>query len=608
MKRVWKKLGAATLAALLVMGSQSALTAHAAVDVDSLADGTAYLNINNSEWGAFDAEYVNAEITGDGTYTVSMEAAEAQDLAQFNALEVKNGESVMGNGSIVTIDEIKLNGEAIELQGPSYTCSVDGAGVSTRVNLYNEWNSPVDGNGAVNADTRAAVDPTTTTAMLWTSEQLAGVKSIEVTFTVSNYGVVKEEGEEAPYELSADAGRAYLNINNADWGEFERDTVEAQVTGDGTYTVSMTMAEAQDLAQFNALEIADGEHFMGNGSIVTVDEIKLNGEAIQLQGPSYTCSADGGGIITRVNLYNEWNTPVDGDGNVGADVRSAADPADCTAMLWTSEQLAGVSSIEVTFTVSNFGTFVETDDSTASSVEPVDLNGVYHAYIGLQSPKYTFRNAVDDATYGAAAEDGKYFNQLTAWDEDNNAFGVPVTFTDAEIAGNGTYTVSATGIEWPEGEFESQDYMNLIFLSTDIPNSGEITISNIQLNIGGSNVELASAGAILSPDNVNYINMLIQNIWNSDITTIGYYQVPFSEISITFDVSGFAYDKAAEAAPVVEETKTETTTETAAPATETAVKEPASSGVNPVMIVGCVLAVAAICICVVALVLKKKKK
>ena len=601
---IWKKLGATTLAALLVLTGQNALTAQAAVDVDSLADGTAYLNINNSDWGEFDAEYTNAEITGDGQYTVSMVAAEAQNLAQFNALQVKNGESVMGNGSIITIDEIKLNGEAIELQGPSYTCSADGAGVDTRVNLYNEWNSPVDANGAVNADTRAVVDPTTTTAMLWTAEQLEGVQSIEVTFTVSNFGETKAEEAAVAYELSEDAGRAYLNINNSDWSEFEKEVVDAQVTGDGTYTVSMAMAEAQNLAQFNALEIVEGEYVIGNGAVVTVDEIKLNGEVIELQGPSYTCSADGGGVTTRVNLYNEWNSPVDGDGNIPADVRAAVDPATCTAMLWTSEQLEGVSSIEVTFTVSGFGTFVTTEDTAATSAEPVDLNGVYHAYIGLQSPKYTFRNAVDDASYGAAVEDGKYFNQLTGWDEDDNAVTVPGSFVDAEIKGNGTYTVAATGIEWPEGEFETQDYMNLIFVSTDIPNSGEITISNVQLNIGGSSVELASAGAILSPDNVNYINMLIQNIWNSDITTIGYYQVPFSEISITFDVSGFAYDQEAAVETAVEETKTET--ETVAEPVAEKVEEPAKKS-NTGLIVGIVAAVVAICAVVGVVVAKKKK-
>ncbi len=605
MKKSLKRLGATALAAALAVFSQPVLPAQAAVDVDALADGTAYLSINNSDWADFDAEYTNAEITGDGQYTVSMFAAAPQDLAQFNALQVKNGESFMGTGSILTVDEIKLNGETIELQGDSYTCSADGAGIDTRVNLYNEWNSPVDADGVVAEDVRAAGDPAACTAMLWTADQLTGVSSIEVTFTVSAFGTTKAAGTAPAHELAEDAGRAYLNINNAEWSEFERETVDAYVDGDGPYTVSMTMAEPQDLAQFNALEIVDGEYVLGNGSVVTIDEIKLNGEAIELQGDSYTCSADGAGIITRVNLYNEWNSPVDDAGNVAKDVRALGDPAACTAMLWTAEQLTGVSSIEVTFTVSGFGTFLETEDGAATSAESVDLNGVYHAYIGLQSPKYTFRNAVDDATYGASVEDGKYFNQLTGWDEDL-AITVPGTFEDAEIAGNGTYTVAARGIQWPEGEFDDQDHMNLIFISTDIPNSGEIVISDVELKIGGSSVELAPAGAIVSPDNVNYLNMLIQNIWNGDVGTIGFYSVPFEEIEITFTVSGFAYD--AEATP---EAPAEPAPEAAPaePAAESAPEAaPADAGSKSVVgpVVGGCVGVAAVAGLAVYFVRKKK--
>jgi hypothetical protein len=88
-------------------------------------------------------------------------------------------------------------------------------------------------------------------------------------------------------------------------------------------------------------------------------------------------------------------------------------------------------------------------------------------------------------------------------------------------------------------EFADQDYMNLIFLSTDIPNSGEITISDIVLNVDG---QTPSISPILSPDSVDYVNMLIQNIWNDDVKTIGYYSVPPTDMSITFTVSGFNYD------------------------------------------------------------------
>ena len=603
MKKMWKALGSATLAALLAFSGMSGMKAQAAVDVDSLADGTAYLSINNADWSDFDAEYTNAEITGDGEYTVSMVASEAQDLAQFNALQVKNGESVLGNGSILTVTEIKLNGEAIELQGDSYTCSADGAGIDTRVNLYNEWNSPVDDAGVVAEDVRAAVDPATTTAMLWTSEQLTGVSSVEVTFTVSNFGAVKEAaaGAAGDYVLAEDAGRAYLNINNADWAEFEKETVEAQVTGDGTYTVSMTMKEAQNLAQFNALEIADGEHYMGNACVVTIDEIKLNGEAIELQGDSYTCSADGAGIITRVNLYNEWNAPIDADGVVAADVRAAGDPAAATAMLWTAEQLEGVSSVEVTFTVSGFGTFKEAAaEEEAAPAPQVDLDGSYHGYIGLQGPKFTFRDAYENETTGFGTD---FFGQMTFQGDTAEKSSVPATFIDVDIDGNGTYTVGASGIEWPADEFADQDYMNLIFLSTDIPNTGAITISDVSLLVDGRQVEINP----VVEEETKYVQVMVQNVWKDEIKTIGYYGVPFSEISLTFKVSGFNYDNPAVESVINAETTTAEPAETPAePApAEPAVEEKSS---NTGLIVGICAAVVAIGAGCGIFVAKKKKK
>ena len=309
--RKFKKVLASILAGTLVLSN--AVPVLAAQDSSSLPDGTAYLNINNSEWSEFDAEWVNAEITGDGSYTVSMTAAEAQDLSQFNALEVVNGESVLGTGAVITVDSIELNGEKIELQGSSYTCSADGSGVTTRVNLYNEWNAPdatATAGDDKHADCRVAEgNVADATACLWTADQLTGVTSIVVNFTVSGFGTAGGPAEAADTSDAATEAVAHLNINNESWGEYEAEYVDATITGDGTYTVSMNAAEPQDLAQFNALQVPNGEALLGTACVLTVDSIKINGEEITLQGPSYTCSADGAGVDTRVNLYNEWNAP-----------------------------------------------------------------------------------------------------------------------------------------------------------------------------------------------------------------------------------------------------------------------------------------------------------
>ena len=395
-------------------------------------------------------------------------------------------------------------------------------------------------------------------------------------------------------------GTAYLNINNADWADFEAEWTNAEITGDGSYTVAMKAAEPQNLAQFNALEVVNGESVLGTGCVLTVDSIKINGEEVELQGPSFTCSADGAGVTTRVNIYNEWNAP-DETATAGDDSHldnrvAEGSVMDATAMLISSDYLTDLTSIEVTFTVSGFGASAAAGEAAGSEVPAVDLGGTYHAYLGFQTPKYSFRNAFDDADYG---RDSDYFNQVTGWDDSNNAVVIPGTFTDVEIAGNGTYTVSVDGLEFPNGEFDGQEYMNLIFLSTDIPNTGEITISDVELKVDGKKVDLASAGAVVSPDSVNYVNILLQNIWNNDVKEIGYYGVPMTSMSITFTVSGFNYDAApAEEAPA--ETPAESPAASEAPAEE--------GGSNTGLIVGIVAAVVVVAGGAAGVVVAKKKK
>ena len=268
---------------------------------------------------------------------------------------------------------------------------------------------------------------------------------------------------------------------------------------------------------------------------------------------------------------------------------------------YIAEAPAGFKTIEFQITPQIYETAPVEEEEYVSAAGPVDVNGEYHAYLGFQTPKYSFRNAFDDATYG---RDSEVFNQVTGWDDDNNAVKMSGDFTDVVIAGNGTYTVSVDNLSFTDDEFSSQDYMNIIALSTDIPNTKEVTISDVELKIDGKSVELAGVGAILSPDSKDYVNILLQNIWNEDVKTIGFYSVPMTKMSITFTVSGFAYDKAAEEAvsepapePVVAETAT------AVEATET----PAQSS-NTGLIVGICVAVVAVCACTFVVLARKKKK
>ena len=185
-----KKIVAA-IAAAAVAVSTMAVSAFAAQNTDSLADGTAYPNINDSEWSDFDATWENVQITGDGDYTVSMTGADGIALAQFNALEVKNGETFFNRTYTITVTSIMINGTEQKI-ADGYTCSADANAINTRVNLYNEWNSPseeVSDDG--NVDCRAADGDfmSKSATMIDSSCLEAGTNDIVVKFTVAGTGV-----------------------------------------------------------------------------------------------------------------------------------------------------------------------------------------------------------------------------------------------------------------------------------------------------------------------------------------------------------------------------------------------------------------------------------
>lgn len=230
-----KILAAAAAAAVAV--STMAVSAFAAQDASGLADGTAYLNLNKADWSDYEADWTNAEVTGDGTYTVSMTSSEAIDFGQFNALEIKNGETKFGTTYVVTVDSIKVNGVEVKV-AEGYTCSADGAGVTTRVNLYNEWNSPDDtamNNDAGTPDNRCADGDVMSKSaqMTGSMDGLAGAETIEVTFTVSGLGGGAAAEEAAPAETTETAPAADSNTASATTGNTAMASIVAVMAAAG---------------------------------------------------------------------------------------------------------------------------------------------------------------------------------------------------------------------------------------------------------------------------------------------------------------------------------------------------------------------------------------
>lgn len=120
----------------------------------------------------------NVQITGEGTYTVSLDFTECGTAkgTAFSALGISNGEELFP-GYTYTIDEILINGEVFEMTGKSYTCSDDGK--CSRVNLYNGWVKKLPGE-ARTADGNLEG----CSAQIMPLGEKTRVNTISVTFTV----------------------------------------------------------------------------------------------------------------------------------------------------------------------------------------------------------------------------------------------------------------------------------------------------------------------------------------------------------------------------------------------------------------------------------------
>lgn len=252
----------------------------------------------------------------------------------------------------------------------------------------------------------------------------------------------------------------------------------------------------------------------------------------------------------------------------------------------------------------------------------------YHAYLGVQSASYTFRNAWNDATYGqgVTSDDGMvYFDQLTGWENPGNiAVSKGGVFTDAEITGDGTYSVSVTDFDFGEDET-----LNLLFVSTDIPLDAGITISDVKVVMDG-NTKYTFDEAYLSPDEKEYVSPMCINIWNEDLGKqdgLFGYMMPTDSIELQFTVSGTgveaetteAAEETTETEEVTEaetteevteaETEAETEADTEAAETEAAAADTQpteeSSSSNVGVIIAIVAAVVVVAVVVVVVVKKK---
>lgn len=396
---------------------------------------------------------------------------------------------------------------------------------------------------------------------------------------LAGFAVLPVQAEREGYKASL--GYADPNWAVQEWG----DNVNTMVTGAGTYTLSWDLAEGQavngavvfvvDLAGAAADLLAQGKEFnltdlkvKADGTELAVDMSKVVTGDIEEKG-NY-----------RIEIYNEYGT-----------TKEAA-PIDIT-------KLSASKTLSIDFTLEVIAAPADGQEETTPAAPAVtfDPAGKYNAYLGIQTPNWTYRDPWNSAN-GIGSD---YWGQFIYGNETKKQYGV---VTDTEVAGNGTYSVKLTdfgSIISDDFATAKQDYFNLLYISTDIPLSDDIKITDAKIVIDGKTIKTFDE-AYLDPDETEYVKILFQNIWNDDVKELPFYVAPTSSVEMKFTISGFSYDnEAAKDDAAAKDGASAATTPT------TDANEPSTASGNVLPVVIAVVAVVAVIAVVTVVVLKKKK-
>ena len=239
-----------------------------------------------------------------------------------------------------------------------------------------------------------------------------------------------------------------------------------------------------------------------------------------------------------------------------------------------------------------------TDAKKKKAEASVDLNGEYHAALGLQTStqKWIYRLGYYNDKYAGKKE----WKSLATGEYGTEEYSrVKGKFTDAVIAGNGTYTVKLHN-----AYFDGEKDFSQLHVSTDIPDTGQITFSNMIINIDGNDIKTYAEPYIdKDPVTGGYSCLVAINHWRTDLDEMNSNCVPESnknDISITFTVDGFNYDNPSnmkkEAAAIEPEvTPTATAAVTSLENVSTEKQEESDEIPRPVIIISViVIAIAAI--------------
>ena len=249
----------------------------------------------------------------------------------------------------------------------------------------------------------------------------------------------------------------------------------------------------------------------------------------------------------------------------------------------------------------------------------VDLNGTYHAALGIQTATdlWIMRMAYYDKSqndfYDTENADRMFCENKETHDMDMQ----PGTFTDVEIKGNGTYTVSLDS-----AEFSGEQIISQLHVATDIPTNDTIKFSNVSATVNGRTVAEFEEGYMENEEPYLQGGMvcLIFNHWRAELvktlsekgfpedSSNGYTLLQGNgeeSVSVTFTVSGFAYDN-----PDAQGVSGEAGAETgdASPAAGADADDGSDTSVGSIAGPAALILIAVVALLILAMIFLKKKK
>lgn len=205
----------------------------------------------------------------------------------------------------------------------------------------------------------------------------------------------------------------------------------------------------------------------------------------------------------------------------------------------------------------------------------------YNAYIGFQTPAYSFRNAWNETNYGRDSKNAEAFKSaVIVWgandpetfpqyeeyfDYDNiDGYVIPVTYSDVQIDKDGTYKVGISDFDW---ELDKSSGFNMLFVSTDIPYDKDnlksvATITDVKLLFDGvEQFKLDEAIVDEEEGTKSGITRIdVTNDYNPTAKEIGFHGTyptnAVKTVEIEFTVSGLPTEEPVEE-PATEEPVTE---------------------------------------------------